>query len=202
MQINKNIAALLVIIFGLCILIGLVWFMFLAPPPAPDSGLDAPATPEQTGGAATLPSNTPTQTQPTVRRTSTQTQSSESEVRRLAANAVERYGTYSNQSGFANIRDLFVFMSDDFAQRSRQTISRAQEADSDVALYYGITTEAAITDTVTFNDTQGTGTFRVQAQRQEYLGGPNNVRSFQQTALVEVVKEGGVWKIDAIEWQE
>jgi hypothetical protein len=204
MRLNKNIAAVIIIIVGLIILIGLVWFMFLAPTPAPDVVVNDPVDEGQAGVDTTLPQGQENFTPPTAPRRSPQAsrEMSESEVRRLAGSAVERYGTYSNQAGYENIKDLSAFMSRAFLERSRQTIEQAQAAGADTSLYYGMTTEAAVINTTSFDSGAGSGLFRVQAQRHEFIGSPDNARPFQQEAVVRMVKEGGIWKVDAIVWEE
>lgn len=201
MKLHRNIAAIVIVIFGLIILVGLVWFMFLAP--APDPVVEPAPANEQTGEDTAVPTPVQPTPQPVIRRTvPRQTESGESDVRRLAANALERYGTYSNQSGYQNLKDLELFMSAAFLERSRTTLERAQAVGTDTSLYYGITTKAVVAETVSFNRSVGTGTFRIQTQRRESIGSPENTRSFRQEALVDMIKQGGVWKVDAITWQE
>lgn len=201
-MLNRNAAAITIIAFGLIILIGLVWFMFLAPVPAPAPTVPPATGTPQTGTQTALPEPAAV-SPPTVRRTvASPTESTEDEVRRLATAAVERYGTYSNQAGYENIKDLELFMSSAFLTRSRQTIERTQAAGSDTSIYYGITTKAAAAETVQFDRATGTATFRVQAQRREFVGSADNVRSFRQAATVAMVKEGGVWKVDGITWED
>jgi hypothetical protein len=194
---NKKLLAILIIIFALFVLIGLVYFLFLAPaeetPPASVPEVNQPAaTAEQ--------QNLPT---PVVRnQVITRTQVSEDELKRVSASFVERFGSYSNQSGYQNVRELNVFMSQAMQTWAANYIAQARANAADTSIYYGITTKAVVANANSFDEAGGRASFTVQTQRRESIGSTDNERSFQQTADVTMVKEAGVWKVDSVSWEE
>lgn len=198
---NNRLIAIGIIVFGLLVLIGVVWFMFLAPVPPPEAPAVAPADNGTAGDPAALPATgntpiTPPRTVVPVRREPT-----EADVRRLAASVVERYGSYSNQAGYRNLRDLEVFMSRSMQERTAEQVRQLLAANADTSLYYGITTKSVVSETMMYEPFAGRAQFRIETQREEATGSANNVRSFRQTAVVDMALESGAWKVDAIRWE-
>ncbi|OGF26908.1 hypothetical protein A2477_03500 [Candidatus Falkowbacteria bacterium RIFOXYC2_FULL_47_12] len=192
---NKKLLAILIIIFALLVLIGLIYFLFLAPvketTPAPEA-----AQPVIIADQQNLPA-------PVVRnQVVTRARVSEDELKSLSASFVERFGSYSNQSGYQNIRELDVFMSQAMQTWAASYIAQARASQADTSIYYGITTKAVVVGTNSFSDTDGRASFTVQTQRREAIGTSANERSFQQTADIALVKEAGVWKVDSVSWAE
>ena len=103
---TKQLAAIAIIIFALVVLIGLVYFMFLAPvadtTPEPVFPTQSPVL---TAESVALPA--PVARSQVVERASV----GEDELKKIAAAFVERYGSYSNQPGYKNISELNIFMS-------------------------------------------------------------------------------------------
>lgn len=192
---GKKPLAILIIIFALIILIGLVYFMFLASVKEKKPEATAPTAEEQPAETAVkeaAPPPAPVRKQ----------QVSEEDLKRLAASFVERYGSYSNQSGYANIRDLEIFMSQAMKLWARNYMEQYGSQGRQTDIYYGITTKAVVVDTKQFDDYAGQAEFTVKTQRQESTGVSANVRSFQQDASAVIIKEGGVWKIERVKWEE
>jgi len=190
---GKRLAAILIIIFALIILISLIYFMFLAPVKEQAAPvIEQPAEQTQT---SSLPATT-VAPKTAIR----QAEVTEDDLKRLAASFVERYGSYSNQSGYVNIRDLKIFMSRSLQIWADNYIEQARQQNSPSDIYYGITTKAITTETAEFNNTAGRAEFSVATQRRESTGTSANMRTFAQTAQIVMVKEGGVWKVDRITW--
>lgn len=192
---GKKLVAILIIIFALIILIGLVYFMFLASVKEKKPEATAPTAEEQPAETAVkeaAPPPAPVRKQ----------QVTEEDLKRLAASFVERYGSYSNQSGYANIRDLEIFMSQAMKLWARNYMEQYGSQGRQTDIYYGITTKAVVVDTKQFDDYAGQAEFTVKTQRQESTGVSANVRSFQQDASAVIIKEGGVWKIERVKWEE
>ncbi|MFA5318583.1 MAG: hypothetical protein WC323_03880 [Patescibacteria group bacterium] len=197
---NKLISILIVII-ALIILIGLIFFMFLAP--APESNNESREN-QQTG----LPETNKVQpeeiktVEPTVQRVMPKTGVTENDLKRIASSFVERYGTYSNQAGYSNINDLEIFMSRSMKEWAGDYIKQALANSGNTGMYYGITTKVVVSEAISFKADLGRAEFRIKTQRQESIGTGSNIRKFQQDAIVKMVKEGGLWKVDRVVWEE
>jgi len=192
---NKKIIAISVIVLALIILIGLIYFMFLAPVPEEPITL-APVVEKQ------VIEQLPVIEQP-VRRAPIEIQATtEDDLKRLSSSFVERYGSYSNQAGYDNIRDLKIFMSRDMQGWADDFINERIQQKTDTTIYYGITTKAVVVETQNFDEYATSAKFLVKTQRKESIGDTTNARRFQQNAEVAIVKENGVWKVDRVNWEE
>lgn len=141
-------------------------------------------------------------TNATVTNTTQPTRSTtEQELRQLALSFAERYGSYSNQTNFANLENLLLFMTDAFASTTRSFIDEERGKNRDTTVYYGITTKAAAVATDAFRESQGTAVFTVQTLRREAIGSTSNVRHYQQAITMTMKKGDGAWKVDSAEWQ-
>jgi len=185
----------LIIIFALIVLIGLIYFMFLAPVKE-----KTPAVSQPPAVAEKITEQPIIETLPpkAVRKENV----TEDDLRRLAASFVERYGSYSNQSGYANIRDLKIFMSRAMQAWAEDYLEQARRKNAATDIYYGITTKAVTVETKQFDEYAGNAEFNVKTQRKESMGVGANARSFQQEAEIGLIKEGGVWKVNRVAWKE
>ncbi|MDP3900386.1 MAG: hypothetical protein Q8Q23_04885 [bacterium] len=192
---RKRLIAILVIILALIILVGLIYFMFLAPvapvvpeaTPTVNESNQLPATSDGITTAPDLPR------QPSPPRDTTK-----EDLRHIASSFVERYGSYSNQSGFSNLRELNLFMSNSLQAWMANYIANTNQADTNI--YYGITTKAVVVEVVNYQEALGEAEFLVKTQRAEAIGTSANTRKFQQDATVRMKKEGGIWKVDWVSW--
>lgn len=128
-------------------------------------------------------------------------QTQEQELQRLALSFTERYGSYSNQSNYANLENLLVFMTNGFADSTRQYVAEQRKKNADTSVYYGITAKAITAQTKNFSDAQGKASFLVQTLRRESIGSTTNNKSYQQNILLNMEKEDGVWKVSDAKWQ-
>ncbi len=163
---------------------------------------------ENTNGVDTVPGIVQTNISPVNKTNASLTNAAqlvrsttERELRQLALSFTERYGSYSNQTNFANLENLLVFMTDDFADTTRSFVASERSKNRDTVVYYGITTKAAAVQTEAFRESQGTAVFLVQTLRREAIGTTNNARSYQQSLRMTMKKSDGVWKVDAADWQ-
>lgn len=195
---DRKIIAILIIILALVVMIGLVYFMFFSPVGNETPSPVATTTPTETLTSVNKPVD---ETKVTQRRVVSQTVVTAEELKKISAAFVERYGTYSNQSGYQNIKELDVFMSNRMQTWALQYIQQAERNHPNTDIYYGITTKAVVIDTLNFSDEATTASFRVQTQRVEAIGSTSNERRFQQDATVGMVKEAGIWKVDKVTWE-
>lgn len=123
-------------------------------------------------------------------------------VGRIAMSFVERYGSYSNQSDFGNLENLYPFMTDAFATSTRATVAAERRKGTDNSVYYGLTTRATAFTVGSFDEQAGTATMTVTTARQESVGSSADVRRYDQDAIVTMTNVDGAWKVSGLTWRE
>lgn len=116
----------------------------------------------------------------------------------LTSSFAERFGSFSNQSDFQNIRDLFPFMTESMKNWAENYIE-AQRAGMNVEIYYGITTKAISRKFLDFSE--NSAKVLVSTQRRESTGAMTNERIVYQDMELELVKAGEEWKVDGAKWK-
>lgn len=122
-------------------------------------------------------------------------------VGRLAMSFVERYGSYSNQSDYGNLENLYPFMTEAFATATKAFILGERRKGADTSIYFGVTTHAVSFTVGGFDEKLGTASFTVATTRQESVGAGSNKRQYDQNALVTMANIGGAWKISGLTWR-
>ncbi|MCR4312235.1 MAG: hypothetical protein NUV56_03045 [Candidatus Uhrbacteria bacterium] len=115
----------------------------------------------------------------------------------IARTFVERFGSFSSESDYANIEDISSLATDAFQVELNDIIEQARR-NADGA-YYGISSIVITTKVV--NETDTTMTLQMTAQREEAIDDPSNVNIRYQDIIVDLVKEGDDWLIDGFTWQ-
>ena len=123
------------------------------------------------------------------------------ELRNLAMNFAEVWGSYSNQSDFENITDLKTLMTSKMSEWADSYQKNAKKNQPTSQIYYGITTKAISTALNSFNDSKGQAEFTVTCQRQESTGTVANSKIFYQDIIINFAKESKVWKVAGAYWQ-
>ncbi len=126
----------------------------------------------------------------------------ENDLKRIALSFSERFGSYSNQSNYGNIRDLKIFMSEDMKSWADNYIQEQIAKNIDRSIYYGVTTKSVAGEVNKFDEDVGIAEVFIQTQRREAIGTTSNTESFQQDIIINFVMERGAWKVDSAEWQE
>lgn len=117
-------------------------------------------------------------------------------ARVVALDFTERYGSYSSQGDYQNIRDLFPQMTSRMRTRAAAVIASTPLDDS---IYSGFTTRALRADTLDSSDTNIT--FSVEAQRTETSAADPQGRAFYQTAELTLTKSDLKWLVDSFTWK-
>lgn len=112
-----------------------------------------------------------------------------------ARNFAERYGSYSTDAQFANLRELKNEMSDRFWQATENYISQKEK--DKITEFYGISTKVLNIQEKEFSTDQVV--YLISTQRQETKGTTPKV--FYQDLELRMIKENGGWKIDQIVWK-
>lgn len=207
---QRNWVAILVIILGVIALGGIIYVIFFhnfsaAPVTEVNTNVNQPAEQTITGEEQQVITTevTPlvTQTIP-VTPTETALTGGQTDLARLAAAFSERFGSYSNQSDYSNIRDLKIFMSSSMKAWADEYIRQAILKNADTSIYYGITTKAVTTEIKSYDEDSGQAEILIKTQRREATGTTANASSFYQDIIIKFVKEDGAWKVDSAYWQD
>lgn len=116
----------------------------------------------------------------------------------IARTFVERFGSYSSETDFANVEDLLTLATDDFREELEDIVRKARKNSG--SAYYGISTIVISTKVVTQSDVATT--LRIVTQREEAIDDPANATVRYQEIVVDLVKDGDSWLIDGFTWQE
>jgi biopolymer transport protein ExbD len=118
-------------------------------------------------------------------------------VTNLAKTFVERYGSYSNESDFANLEDVLVLMTEELANETRAFIETARAGET----HYSITTRVISMEVEEQNAEEGYAIVQVTTQREEANGSPQNVDVRYQELVLELVYVDGAWKVSRATWE-
>ena len=121
----------------------------------------------------------------------------ESSLQTLATSFVERFGSFSSESDFANIEDVYPLMSTSYQEEMEEVVAKSVAP----ADYYAITTRVLNIKIETLDEEAGTATVTVSTQREEAIADIQDVKVRYQTIVLTFVKENGIWKVDSALWQ-
>lgn len=184
---KRQITIILILVIIVLLIVWLLSFLFRSSS-EPLIPLDSTKT-EQVGDVPATLSEQAEQKEQTQRDTS-------SDVISLSKIFVERYGSYSNESNFANTKDVLPLMTQKLASASQNYIDNAKVPEG----YYGITTRVVSVKVNSFDESAGVGTLLVSTQREESKDSPQNATVKYQDIELKFIKEAGVWKIDSATW--
>ena len=122
------------------------------------------------------------------------------QLSKMTSAFVERYGSYSNQSDYENLEDLMRIMSKDLKKWAENLIATKRASGQSETVYYGLTTKVLKVQNLSYDDLLGEASFKVSTQRREVVGSIENAKVYYSDAEVNLVKEGGIWKVDQINW--
>ncbi|MFA6215362.1 MAG: hypothetical protein WC768_02240 [Patescibacteria group bacterium] len=125
----------------------------------------------------------------------------EASLKAIAFTFAERFGSYSNQGGFANLdalKDLMTIKMKAWADNYKLSQKSFFDASQP---YYGITTQALSVDLNNLDEVLGRAEVLVSTQRRETKVDTANPRVFYQNLKLSLAKVGESWKVDAADWQ-
>jgi hypothetical protein len=113
-------------------------------------------------------------------------------------NFVETFGSFSTSSGYVYIENLYSQMTDEFRKQTEGWV-KTNPARQKSLKYYSILTEVSevkIEELTEMNSRLRADTMRTETLVPEFY----NQRQ-RQSAVVELVKVNGEWKVDKVEWR-
>ena len=186
---KKRATIIILICLGILIIfLWILWFFFHPKTTTPT------VKPSTTSTSQTAPASTVSQ-QATEQEKQLRTQAAG--VIALAKLFTERYGSYSNEADFQNIRDVIPLMSKTFAATTTADLATKKIPTG----FYGITTRVITVKVLKNDDKAGMALVDVDTQRQEETGSAQNTSVKYQTIELAFVKESGVWLVDSATWR-
>lgn len=125
-------------------------------------------------------------------------ETNKSNVLVLASSFAERFGSYSNQSDFQNIRDLFPFMTESMRNWAEGYVE-TQRINISSRTYIGVSTKALSRKFLSFSENEAD--VLVSTQRRESTGAMANENITYRDMELKLVKDGEEWKVDGVWWK-
>lgn len=201
---NRKVWGIIIVVTALAIIAGIVYVIFFyqfSSPVAPVVEQPVVGQPATT----TLPvAETPSKATTTVQPISPlkKAEVGADDLVRMASAFAERFGSFSNQSDYGNVRDLQIFMTSAMKIWAENYITDARARKTQTTIYYGIVTKAISSVTKQFDADAGLAEILVKTQRRESAGMAGNSATFYQDIIIKYVREQGVWRVDGIYWQD
>ncbi len=111
-----------------------------------------------------------------------------------ARSFIERYGTYSSDNRYGNLKMLLPKMSAKFAQETAKKISLKEEAQGFISL-----TTKVINFTLKEFDEEAVISFVIQAQEREIWSDQTGLK--QRVIEISFIKENDKWKVDEVNYK-
>jgi len=199
---NRKIWGIIIIIAALAIIAGIIYIIFFYRFSTAEPTVEQPAI-RQTQPTSQITPEIPVATSTTVRPVQTvkKTEVTAEDLARLASAFAERYGSFSNQSDYGNIRDLEIFMTDRMKQWAENYVNDARSRKTQTEIYYGIVTKAIFSESKQFDTDMGQAEVLVKTQRRESTGVAGNNSTFYQDISIKYLRERNVWRVDGVYWQ-
>lgn len=127
-------------------------------------------------------------------------QLAEAELENLVARFIERWGTYSNQSDFSNLKSLDFQMTSKMKRFIETYVDQIKQDHPYQKGYYGVTTRSVAVDLGSFNSGLSFVKASVGTRRTETIGA-SEPKAFNQNATVDLVKINSEWLVDGVFWE-
>lgn len=182
-RLRKPILITVLVLFILIVAVLLA--LFFRPKAAP-----TPAPQEQATQPITAPEPTLSERQEQESRASSATLQAQGKL------FAERYGSFSTEADYQNLKDLMPVMTASFAAQTATNIKNMPAA----AEYYGVTTRVVSVKTDKLDEAGGIATLTIGTQRQETKGDAADTVKYQNLVLT-FQKVGTEWKVSSAVWQ-
>jgi hypothetical protein len=195
---NRRIWGIIIIILALALIAIIIYFIFFFKFTTPAPVVVEPLVP-QTQVIEQTPVVEPVKTEPALPLKKAEVK--QDDLARMASAFAERFGSFSNQSDYGNIRDLEIFMTDTMEKWAENYINDARMRKADTSIYYGIITKSISSVVNKYDADTGQAEILVKTQRRESAGVSSNSSTFYQDIIIRYLKERGAWRVDGATWQ-
>jgi len=200
---DRKIVGIIIVILALILIIGIVYFIFFYKFFSPSEPIltQQPKEATQPQALTQQPISAPLAGTVINEEPIKKTEINQDDLARIASAFAERFGSYSNQSDYGNVRDLKLFMSSKMQVWADNYISQAQAGNQQTSIYYGITTKAIAAEVKQFDNESGQAEILIKSQRREATGVTINAITFYQDIIIKFIREKNVWKVNSVYWQ-
>jgi hypothetical protein len=109
---------------------------------------------------------------------------------------VERFGSFSTESGYENIETILNLATSDLQERLQTIAAEARTENGQE--YYGVSTRLISLTTVSTSETEKM--ISITTQREEAFGSPGNTSVRYQDITVTLVQDGANWLVADFVW--
>lgn len=199
---NRKLWGIIIVIIGMALMAGLVYFIFFYKPEVEPVSLEQNIIEAANTVSSEVEDTAPEPTSAPNVSLYRKFEVSHDDLARMASAFSERFGSFSNQSDYGNIRDLQIFMTPKMKDWSQNYINEARGRKTDASIYYGIVTKAVSSDAALYDPDLGQAEILVKTQRRESSGVSANSSTFYQDLLIKYTRDKGVWRVDGAYWQD
>lgn len=108
---------------------------------------------------------------------------------------IERYGTYSSDSGYINLKNLKPFMSDNLAEKVQERIDQGLEKED----FFSFSTQTGSVELIDLKKDEN-AEFLIEIQEKK-IDSEETITKQKKVNLV-FINQDGQWKVDEINYQE
>ena len=201
---NRKIWGIIIVIAALAIIAGIVYIIFFYKfSSSPEQIVEQQPTAEEPAKTIEPIVESPAKMATTVQQISPlkKAEVGSEDLARMASAFAERFGSFSNQSDYGNIRDLQIFMTESMKNWAENYINDARIKKTQTTIYYGIVTKAISNEVKKFDADTGQAEILIKTQRRESAGITSNSTIFYQDIIIKYAREQNVWRVDGIYWQ-
>lgn len=123
----------------------------------------------------------------------------QTDLRGFVGAFVERFGSYSNQSDFENVEDLYAFMTRRFQRQMEEYVAYERAKIVLGAPYEGVSTRVLSVSKI--SEGAGRMVFQARALRATEKSADGTRQEDYQNIELTLQEEGGQWKVDSAKWQ-
>jgi len=111
---------------------------------------------------------------------------------------VERFGSFSSESGYDNIEEVMVLATESVQIRLEQLLTQARASESEA--YYGVSTTVIGLSETAISESEVV--FDVTTQRRESIDSPANTTVKYQDIELTLVASGDTWLVSDFSWSD
>ncbi|MFH0819057.1 MAG: hypothetical protein V1898_03625 [Patescibacteria group bacterium] len=120
-------------------------------------------------------------------------------ILKLAKNFAERFGTYSNENNYDNIRNLKNISSTEMQAWLETLIDNNSKKPNEA--FSAVTTKALTVDLLSFDVGSNIAEVMVSTSRSEEAEFSTEKKTYTQKIKIEIIQENNSWKINRAYWQ-
>ncbi len=119
-------------------------------------------------------------------------------VKAVAITFVERYGSFSNQSNFENLKDLRGLMTTKFQKQIDEYLANHKQTPAKE--FYAVETKLLSLDFKKFDIKKGVAEIQAKTKRIEYFSSKLKRKEKIQRADIILLKQNDKWLVDSFKW--